>query len=122
MWFKIALPPNFAGAIVPKGFISIDGVSLTICEVNTNQPMYFTFMLVPHTQQSVIIPMKSVGDFVNIEVDIVAKLVQQQNLMTLGSNNNVVENSCKQQQEIDILKRKILELEERLTKMEQHLT
>jgi len=55
--------------IVPKGFIAVDGTSLTICDVNQNEN-WFTFMLVSHTQQKVIIPKKSIGDFVNIEVKI----------------------------------------------------
>jgi riboflavin synthase len=34
-------------------------------------------MLIPHTQQNVIIPKKNIGDHVNIEVDILAKMVER---------------------------------------------
>lgn len=59
--------------IVSKGFIAVDGTSLTICDVGRN---YFTFMLVPHTQMNVVIPSKPIGDLVNLEVDVLAKLVE----------------------------------------------
>lgn len=35
--------------IVPKGFIAVDGTSLTVCEVD-NEERWFTFMLVAYTQ------------------------------------------------------------------------
>ena len=35
--------------IVPKGFIAVDGTSLTVCEVDTEE-CWFTFMLVAYTQ------------------------------------------------------------------------
>lgn len=60
--------------IVPKGFVAIDGTSLTVCEVN-NQPgdSWFTFMLVEYTQKKIIIPSKQIGGLVNIEVDVLGK-------------------------------------------------
>ena len=58
--------------IVPKGFIAIDGTSLTVCEVNTKED-WFTFMLVEYTQKKIIIPGKAVGDTLNIEVDVLGK-------------------------------------------------
>ncbi|KAF4734903.1 Riboflavin synthase alpha chain [Perkinsus olseni] len=60
--------------IVPKGFIAIDGVSLTVCEVNP-KTCTFTIMLVPHTQAVITLPHKTVGDRVNLEVDCLAKYV-----------------------------------------------
>ena len=76
LWIKIGLSDEYLDCMVPKGFVSIDGVSLTICDVNPKFG-WFTIMMVPKTQDSVIIPLKTVGDEVNIEVDIQAKLVQQ---------------------------------------------
>jgi riboflavin synthase len=58
--------------IVPKGFISIDGTSLTVIDTNTNE-QWFTFMLVEYTQKKIIIPAKPLGDKVNIEVDVLGK-------------------------------------------------
>jgi riboflavin synthase len=62
--------------IVPKGFVSVDGTSLTICDVDSSRH-WFTFMLIEHTQKHVIIPSKAVGEFVNIEVDVLAKMVEK---------------------------------------------
>lgn len=64
--------------IVPKGFVSLDGTSLTICDVNVSPNIcWFTVMLVPHTQQHIIFPFKSPGDNVNMEVDILGKFVER---------------------------------------------
>ena len=58
--------------IVPKGFIAIDGASLTVCEVNRHEE-WFTLMLIPHTQE-VLKPWLG-GGVVNIELDCLAKYV-----------------------------------------------
>ena len=58
--------------IVPKGFIAVDGASLTVCEVNHKEE-WFTLMLIPHTQQ-VLRPWHK-GDLVNLELDCLAKYV-----------------------------------------------
>jgi len=58
------------GLIVPKGYISLDGVSLTVCEVT---PESFTVMLVAHTQQIITLPLKKVGDCVNLEANVTGK-------------------------------------------------
>jgi riboflavin synthase len=65
---------EFMRYIVPKGFICVDGTSLTVCDVTEST---FTFMLIEHTQNCVIIPSKEVGDAVNLEVDVLAKMVEQ---------------------------------------------
>ena len=66
---------------VPKGFIAIDGTSLTVCEVVDHDEEYgtgwFSFMLIEHTQNHVIMPHKPVGGKVNIEVDVMGKYVQR---------------------------------------------
>ena len=58
--------------IVPKGFIAIDGTSLTVCDVN-RQENWFTFMLVEYTQKKIVVTKKSIDDKVNIEVDVLGK-------------------------------------------------
>jgi len=58
--------------IVPKGFIAVDGTSLTVCEVDTKEN-WFTLMLIEYTQKKIIVPAKAVGDLVNIEVDVLGK-------------------------------------------------
>jgi riboflavin synthase len=58
--------------VVPKGFIAVDGASLTICEVNREEE-FFTLMLIPHTQE--VLKTWTVDDRVNIELDCLAKYV-----------------------------------------------
>ena len=72
LFFKISFPQEYMRYIVPKGFIAIDGTSLTVCEVD-NEECWFTFMLVEYTQKKIILPLKEVGDTVNVEVDVLSK-------------------------------------------------
>lgn len=76
LFFKIAFPYEYMRYIVPKGFVAIDGTSLTVCDVRSDGPEgenWFTFMLVEYTQSKIIIPHKQIGDTVNIEVDVLGK-------------------------------------------------
>ena len=61
---------------VPKGFIAVDGTSLTVAKV-VDEDECFNFMLVAYTQQNVVIPLKKVGQKVNLEVDILGKYVER---------------------------------------------
>lgn len=72
LFYKIKVEPDLLKYIVPKGFVAIDGTSLTVCEVDPKE-QWFTFMLVEYTQKKIIIPAKQVGDLVNIEVDVLGK-------------------------------------------------
>ncbi|KAF4658454.1 Riboflavin synthase alpha chain [Perkinsus chesapeaki] len=67
-----AFPEVLPAYIVPKGFIAMDGVSLTVCEV-CPKTCTFTIMLVPHTQSVITLPHKPIGARVNLEVDCMAK-------------------------------------------------
>lgn len=49
MCAQVEVPQDLIRYIAPKGFIAVDGTSLTVCEVN-NQECWFTFMLVAYTQ------------------------------------------------------------------------
>lgn len=64
--------PDVLRYIVPKGFIAIDGTSLTVVDVNMEEK-WFSFMLVEYTQKKIIIPAKQPGDKVNLEVDVLGK-------------------------------------------------
>ncbi|KAJ9066008.1 Riboflavin synthase alpha chain [Entomophthora muscae] len=77
LWFKLRVDnPELMRYIVPKGFIAVDGTSLTVCEV-VDQENTFTIMLIPHTQEHVIMPTKKLGDQVNIEVDMLGKYAEK---------------------------------------------
>ena len=69
---KIRTTPELMRYIVPKGFIAVDGTSLTVCNVYPDKSE-FTFMLVEYTQKKIILPDKLVGDLVNLEVDVLGK-------------------------------------------------
>jgi riboflavin synthase len=60
--------------IVEKGYIAVDGVSLTVAEMGRDT---FTVALVAYTQSAVIMGHQQVGALVNIEVDIIAKYVER---------------------------------------------
>ncbi|NNF04806.1 MAG: riboflavin synthase, partial [Rhodothermales bacterium] len=71
---EIGLQPDLMRYLAPKGYVAVDGVSLTVVDVLDDG---FTVMLVPYTMQHVTLPGKSVGGSVNIEVDILAKYVER---------------------------------------------
>ena len=75
LWIKIKVAPELL-QVVEKGFVAVDGTSLTVCEVNRTES-WFTFMLVQYTQNHVIIPHKPIGGLVNIELDVMGKFVSQ---------------------------------------------
>ena len=74
-WFiQIKVDKIYLKYIVQKGSICIDGVSLTINQVDGNM---IDLMVIPHTYQNTIIKNYSLGDSVNIEVDYIAKHLEK---------------------------------------------
>lgn len=68
--------------IVEKGFIAIDGTSLTVTGVDY-ESAEFSIMLISYSQAKVVLSKKEVGDTVNIEVDYTGKLIEKQVELTL---------------------------------------
>jgi len=68
------LPPDLSRYAAPKGSIAIDGVSLTVNEVDGRR---FGVNLIPHTIDVTTLGERKVGDAVNIEVDLVARYVER---------------------------------------------
>lgn len=62
--------------IVYKGFIALDGASLTITQVNDEEG-WFEVMLIAYTQERIVTAAKGVGETVNVEVDMTAKYVEK---------------------------------------------
>lgn len=60
--------------VVEKGFIAVDGISLT---VTAESPTQFSIAVIPHTYQHTTLKARSVGQIVNLEVDILAKYVER---------------------------------------------
>jgi len=71
---KIAVPPELARYIARKGSAAIDGVSLTINEVEDN---VFGVSIIPHTQTVTTLGRLVVGTRVNLEIDQVARYVER---------------------------------------------
>lgn len=63
--------------IVEKGFVALDGTSLTVTGVKDGVDGWFEVMLITYTQEKVVISSKEVGDEVNVEVDMVGKYVEK---------------------------------------------
>jgi riboflavin synthase len=63
-------------ALVPKGYVALDGTSLTLTLVD-DKTRTFGVMLIAHTQEKVVLTSKKTGDKVNVEVDVVAKTVEK---------------------------------------------
>lgn len=71
---KFSSPPSLAKYIAKKGSIAINGVSLTIIDVTKD---YFTVGIIPYTWNNTMLKAIQPGDFVNIEVDILAKYLER---------------------------------------------
>ena len=71
---RFEAPPEVMRFTVPQGFIAVDGVSLTIVTKDTSS---FQISIVDYTRKGTTLGDKQVGDPVNIEVDIIAKYVEQ---------------------------------------------
>ena len=70
----LTAPPEVLRYVVAKGSIAVDGVSLTINEV---EPDGFSFVLIPHTQSIVHLHLKRPGSAVNLEADLIGKYVER---------------------------------------------
>jgi riboflavin synthase len=68
--FTFALPGPLAGYLAPKGSITVDGVSLTVNEVDEG---FFGVNLIPHTLKVTSLGTLEPGATVNLEVDLVAR-------------------------------------------------
>lgn len=71
---KISIPSSFTKYIVKKGYIALDGMSITVIDVSLD---WFTVTLIPHTQNVTIIKQYTKGSKINIEVDILGKYVEK---------------------------------------------
>lgn len=82
---------KFSRYIIEKGSIAIDGVSLTVNEVRED---LFEVNIIPHTAQSVSLTLKTPGDRVNLEFDVIGKYVER---LLKKDNNTTLEELLKKQ-------------------------
>ena len=74
--FDITVPEKLAKYMVNQGSICLDGVSLTVGEINDANNVV-TVWLIPETLERTNLATKQAGDLVNIEVDVLAKYVER---------------------------------------------
>ena len=70
----VEAPPELLRYLVPKGYVAVDGTSLTVIGVENGR---FTFMLVAYTQGHIVLPSRPIGSRVNLEVDVLAKYAEK---------------------------------------------
>lgn len=80
-WFQVPIPQM--AEIASKGSVTIDGISLTVVDVEVNR---FSVALIPHTLQVTTLGEYQAGARVNLETDILAKYVRKQLQGHLDSN------------------------------------
>ena len=71
--FRIRVPKQLNRYIVEKGFVAVDGISLTVVKIGASS---FTLAVIPYTLKNTNLAALSVGDRVNLEADILAKYVE----------------------------------------------
>ena len=71
---EVTVPFELTRYLAPKGSVSVDGVSLTIVDVNKDR---FRVALIPHTMETTTLGKKLQGAAVNVEVDVISKYVER---------------------------------------------
>jgi len=70
--FVFVVPDEFARYLAPKGSITLDGISLTVNNVDGSR---FGVNIIPHTQSVTTMGSRTVGDVLNFEIDVIARYV-----------------------------------------------
>lgn len=74
LFIKISLPTTLAKYVVPKGYITLDGMSITVIDA---APTWFTATLIPHTQSATIAKTYQLNSVINLEVDVMGKYIEK---------------------------------------------
>jgi len=72
VWLEVSLPAELAACVIPKGSIAINGISLTVADL---QAGHVAVQVIPHTWAVTTLADLQVGDTVNLEVDVLGKHV-----------------------------------------------
>lgn len=72
--YTIELPKYYMKYVVEKGRVTLDGASLTVMELGDSS---LGVSLIPHSQEMIILGKKKVGDYINIETDLIGKYVEK---------------------------------------------
>lgn len=79
---EFEIPKNQTKYVVKKGSITVNGISLTVADISDNK---FRVAIIPHTFENTNLKNLKMGDFVNIETDILGKYVEK---MLLSKDND----------------------------------
>lgn len=75
---RLSIAPDLARLVARKGSVALDGVSLTVSAVGDDDGTdWFEVSLIPETLQATTLGLRSVGDAVNVETDILARHVER---------------------------------------------
>jgi riboflavin synthase len=85
---SISFPYVLQNYIVNEGSIAIDGISLTVAQINFNE---IVCSIIPHTWKNTNLCYKRIGEKVNIEVDILAKYAENINVGSTVSKEDITE-------------------------------
>lgn len=69
---RMKVPEELSKYIAPKGSVSLDGISLTVNDVENDT---FSVNIIPHTWENTTLGLKNTGDALNIEIDMLARYV-----------------------------------------------
>ena len=72
--YEVALSPEISRYCISKGSLCVDGISLTIAELKEESAV---FWIIPHTIEATNLHDKKIGNFVNLEADLLAKYVEK---------------------------------------------
>lgn len=87
-WLRIEIPPELARYVIFKGSLCIEGISLTVAEIEGTK---VTAAIIPHTLKMTNLKSLKPGDPVNLEVDVLAKYVEKMLSGELATSSLTVE-------------------------------
>ncbi|GAB7386207.1 riboflavin synthase subunit alpha [Bacillaceae bacterium] len=70
----IEADPSLLRYVIPKGSIAVDGISLTVMDVEEDR---FSLSIIPHTWRETVLQYRKKGDLVNLECDMIGKYVEK---------------------------------------------
>ena len=82
----VRLEPEQAKYVVKKGSVAINGISLTVAEINDCE---IKIAVIPHTYENTVLKYLKTGDFVNIETDILSKYIEK--FLSTSDNKSVID-------------------------------
>jgi riboflavin synthase len=72
--YEIEIDRKYMKYVVEKGRVTLDGASLTVMRMTDNS---LSVSLIPHTQEMVTLGKKNIGDYINVETDLIGKYVER---------------------------------------------